>query len=237
MLTFLTDGQERYFFELHRFSSDYGRHIFAGRPSTPMPRSSTALTRAAARAPGESHPNRSMAPTVLASVPLRSSRGDSPDRPRIGADRRENFASAGASLRLPHRAHPARCVILRCTTHLRRGHDNRRHVADFLRCDKDLHAGFIHNAAFAAMCTRPQPVRQCDYSGILSSKNSDLLTIVRRQLACCLLTSGRFRTAAPRTYAQSYPQPSANSDRVRTSAESRARSDSLRDNLLLCRRA
>jgi hypothetical protein len=28
MLTFLTDGQERYFFELHRFSSDYGRHIF-----------------------------------------------------------------------------------------------------------------------------------------------------------------------------------------------------------------
>lgn len=28
MLTFLTDGQERYFFDLHRFSSDYGRHIF-----------------------------------------------------------------------------------------------------------------------------------------------------------------------------------------------------------------
>ena len=28
MLTFLTEGQERYFFELHRFSSDYGRHIF-----------------------------------------------------------------------------------------------------------------------------------------------------------------------------------------------------------------
>jgi len=28
MLAFLTDGQERYFFELHRFSSDYGRRIF-----------------------------------------------------------------------------------------------------------------------------------------------------------------------------------------------------------------
>ena len=30
MLTFLTDGQERYFFDLHRFSSDYGREIFEG---------------------------------------------------------------------------------------------------------------------------------------------------------------------------------------------------------------
>ena len=28
MLAFLTEGQERYFFELHRFSSDYGRRTF-----------------------------------------------------------------------------------------------------------------------------------------------------------------------------------------------------------------
>ena len=28
ILAFLTDGQERYFFELHRFNSDYGRQIF-----------------------------------------------------------------------------------------------------------------------------------------------------------------------------------------------------------------
>jgi len=28
VLAFLTDGQERYFFDLHRFSSDYGRRIF-----------------------------------------------------------------------------------------------------------------------------------------------------------------------------------------------------------------
>jgi hypothetical protein len=28
MLAFLTDGQERYFFDLHRFNSDYGRQIF-----------------------------------------------------------------------------------------------------------------------------------------------------------------------------------------------------------------
>jgi hypothetical protein len=28
MLSFLTDGQERYFFDLHRFSSEYGRQVF-----------------------------------------------------------------------------------------------------------------------------------------------------------------------------------------------------------------
>jgi hypothetical protein len=30
MLGFLTDGQERYFFELHRFNSEYGRQVFDG---------------------------------------------------------------------------------------------------------------------------------------------------------------------------------------------------------------
>jgi hypothetical protein len=30
VLAFLTDGQERYFFDLHRFSSEYGRQIFEG---------------------------------------------------------------------------------------------------------------------------------------------------------------------------------------------------------------
>jgi hypothetical protein len=28
VLSFLTEGQERYFFELHRFNSDYGREVF-----------------------------------------------------------------------------------------------------------------------------------------------------------------------------------------------------------------
>ena len=39
-------------------------------------------------------------------------------------------------MRLPHRAHPARCVVLRCTTHLRRGHDNRAMLQIFYAVTK-----------------------------------------------------------------------------------------------------
>lgn len=49
MLGFLTDGQERYFFELHRFNSEYGRQVFDAAKRANAERLTTLTSRLRAR--------------------------------------------------------------------------------------------------------------------------------------------------------------------------------------------